>query len=601
MSGPAALLDFADSAAAAAEWALCAAAIAGRPSMRVMVRRNGRGVYPASTQRPLTATPPMPPAAVLLFDDHGHLGTLALDFDVSRGDRRCVERDAAEALQLLSEAGLMPWADAGPTGGRHVYARLPHPQPATTVARIAAALSARWDTLDVSPLLNPTGGCIRPAGAAHKAGGAQRLLSPREYVQRAVTSTPDPNTWQALWAITGAAKVSALPTTTDAPVTPEAAPGVTRRHLGEQWEAIARGGRHSYPSPSEARMAVIGGAVRAGWSLADLESAITGPWARGPLARHLHTKYGRDWRPRIAAEFTKARKNHLDRRLHRSVRIPDTRPASTRGGSPAVLLSTGNPHLDLRKFFSFTTDYARLHRFTPTQRSVLRAVIWAGLVQGRPVVNTGCRALAEQAGCHLDTVAATLHELAEHHLVQRIRRGHGPDADLWQINTALGAGHRPARGKVLGLHPVFRVIGGHRTAEVWHELQRHSAPLTADGIGTALGYDRQRVAEELRLLAGWGLAQGGAGGGWVLGTANIDALAAALGGDEQVRAQHERHVAQRAAWHRCLLTRGEHQPLTGQLDWDALLAVAAPPQDEWIREHTSGISPPQSSAAADAS
>ncbi|TXH56720.1 MAG: hypothetical protein E6Q93_14015 [Burkholderiaceae bacterium] len=559
-----------------------------------MVRRNGgRGVYPASTQRPLTGTPPAPPAAVLLFDDRSQLHTLALDFDVARGDRRVVERDTGEALQMLSEAGLLPWADAAPTGGRHVYARLPHPVPAVAVARLTAALAARWASLDVSPLLNTSGGCIRPPGAAHKTAGFQRLVSPLEYVRRATAHTPDPEAWDALWAVTGAAKVSALPAHFDAPITPDAAAGVARRALGAQWEAIAHGGKHSYPSDSEARMAVIGGCVRAGWSLADLEAAITGPWARGPLARHLHAKYRSNWRDRVGKEFTKARSNHLNSRVHRSVRNSDTRPGSTRGGSPTTLLSVENPHLALRKFCSFTTDYARQKRFTPVQRSVLRAVIWAGLVQGRLVVNAGCRALAEQAGCHLDTVAATLHEIAGHGLLQRIREGRGPAADLWQINAELGRDHRPVKGRVLGLHPVFRVLGGHRTAEVWHELQRSRAPLSADAIGTKLGYARQRIAEDLRLLAGWNLAQRAeTGGGWILGAADADQLAAALGGDEHRRAQHERHVAQRAAWHRCLLQRGEHTPLAGQLDWDVLLAVAAPGEHDWIREHASGVSPP---------
>ncbi len=567
--------------------------------MRLLVRRNGRGVYPASTQRPLTGTPPRPPAAVLLFDDRGQLHTLALDFDVARADRRGVERDAAEALQLLSEAGLLPWADVGPTGGRHVYARLPRPQPAHVVARLAAALSARWTALDVAPLLNPTGGCIRPPGAAHKTDGFQRLVSPLEYVQRAVTHRPHPAAWDAVWAVSGAAKVNPLPATTDAPVTPDAAPGVAKRPLGGQWQAIAHGGGHSYPSDSEARMAVIGGCVRAGWSLADVEAAISGPWSRGPLARHLRDKYPQGWRVRVAAEFTKARKNHLESRVHRSVRISDTRPGSTRGGShPTTLLSTSNPHLELRKFFSFTTAYVRDQRLTPTQRAVLRAVIWAGLVQGRLVVNTGCRALAEQAGCHLDTVAATLHELAAHGLVQRQREGRGPDADLWQINTGLGHDYRPTRGRILGLHPVFRVIGGHRTAEVWHELQRSRTPLTADGISTTLGYDRQRVTEELRLLAGWDLAQRAETGRWTLGDADADQLAATLGGDDHRQAQHEHHVAQRAAWHRCLLTRGEPTPIAGQLDWDALLAIAAPDEHEWIREHASGVSPPPADAAS---
>lgn len=590
MSSEAGLPNFEDSAAA--EWALCAPVIAARPAMRLMVRRNGRAVYPASTQRPLTDAPPSVPAAVMLFDAGGQLHTLALDFDVSRGTAELVDQDAAEALQLLSEAGLLPWADVGPSGGRHVYARLPGPRAAGDIACLAAALAAHWETLDISPLLNPTGGCIRPPGAAHKTEGRQQLTSPLDYVQRAITAIPAPEAWHALWSVTGAARVTPPPAHTEAPPTPDAAPGVSRRPLAAQWEAIAHGGKHPYPSDSEARMAVIGGCVRAGWSLAELEAAITGTWAKGPVARHLHAKYGNGWRQRVGAEFTKARKNHLEDRFHRSVRTSDTRPALTRGGSPTALVQVGNPHVELRKFFSFATDYARRIRLTPIQRSVLRSVIWAGLVQGRLVINAGCRALAEQAGCHTDTVAATLHELASHDLVHRVRKGTGPDADMWEVNVALGRDYRPAKGKILGLHRVFRALGNHRTAEVWHELQRSGSPQSAESLGTRLGYDRQRITEELRLLAGWDLARR-SGGGWVAGDADPDELSAALGGEQAWQDQHDRHVAQRAAWHRALLDRGEHVPLAGQLDWDALLAAASgPDEDDWIREHTSGISPP---------
>lgn len=346
-------------------------------------------------------------------------------------------------------------------------------------------------------------------------------------------------------------------------------------------------------------MAVIGGCVRAGWSLNDLEAAISGPWAQAPMARHLRAKYGASWPPRVAAEFDKARKNHLNARLHRSVRISDTRPGTTRGGSPTPLPGVGNPHVELRKFCSFTTDYARRNHLTPTQRSVLRAAIWVGLVQGRAVINAGCRAMAEQANCCADTVAVTLHTLAAHGLVERVREGRGVDADLWQLNTYLGRDHRPVKGKILGQHPVFRVIGGHRTGEVWQELHRSTSPVTADTLGTTLGYDRQRISEELRLLAGWGLAQR-ADNGWQLGDTDADQLADRIGGHEHQQAQHARHVAQRAAWHRALLHRGEHIPVAGQLSWEDLLAVAAPHPDTWIREFASGTPPPSTQRPAQA-
>ncbi len=98
--------NFHDPAAAEADWRLCAHVIAGHPAQRVMVRRNGRAAYPATSQRPLSATPPVAPAAVMLWNDQQQLPVLALDFDAKNGHGpRTAAADATTAAQLLTKAG----------------------------------------------------------------------------------------------------------------------------------------------------------------------------------------------------------------------------------------------------------------------------------------------------------------------------------------------------------------------------------------------------------------------------------------------------------------------------------------------------------------
>lgn len=580
--------------------------------MRLLVRRRGRPVYPASTQRPLSDNVPATPAAVMLFDAGGRLRCLALDLDAAKAGADQVASDAAEAVQLLTEAGLCPFIDVSPSGGRHVYAPLPHPAPAHEVAQVATALSKLLPSLDPSPLLNPGHGCLRPPGAAHKAGGHQRLLTPAKAVAAALSGPVARHGWVQLRRLLRADAITVNPPTPAVDAAPAA--GLPRRGITADIDDLAVTGRHptrSYASASEARMAVIGTAVRAGWGLADIEVAVTTRWRW--LHRRLVDKYGPRWRTRIAREFTKAKNSRAEQLCRRPVRDSDTSPRSTRGAAPhdtsALPLTgtTSDPWLMLRKFFTFTTDYARRRRFTPTQRSVIRAVIWVGQVRGSLVVNAGCRSIAEQAGCHHDTVAATLHELADHGLVTRIRHHHGVEADLWQLNVDVAEQARPVRGRITGLHPAFRVIGaddqagragGHDAAEVHDQLSRCPTPLTAAAIATTLGYARSRIHELLRLLAGWDLAQR-VGSGWIVGAADLDTLSRRLGGHDHWQAQHDRHVHHRARWRDALLAKGHLPPVTGQIAWDAEFAVVSTEQDAWVQEHVSGTAPPNGAAAVE--
>ena len=166
-------------------------------------------------------------------------------------------------------------------------------------------------------------------------------------------------------------------------------------------DALARTGTHparSFASPSEARFSVVCHAVNAGWGLADIEHAMRTDWT------WLKCSYGAKHHTALARDFTKAKKRRSKQRVHRPVRISDTSRHNSQRGDPTLLNGTtstwlcvgspptpGNTHAD--------SDYS------PTLRAVLNAVIWAGHVQGRLLINVGVRSLAEQAAVHFDTVA----------------------------------------------------------------------------------------------------------------------------------------------------------------------------------------------------
>lgn len=578
--------NFHDAIGAHADWQMCAHVIAGQPAQRVMVRRDGRGTYPATAQRPLSASPPSAPAAVMLWDHAERLHTLALDFDAKNGNGpRTAAKDAHAALTLLSTAGLHPFADRGPTGGWHVYAPLPEPRTGPEVLILASALARRFPSLDVGPLANSVHGCIRPPGAAHKSGGYQRLVSDPQEVALALTTPPN----QAAWARLSRAlstEIAALRAPDEPKPQVPAAAGVRRRALANDAETLAATGHHphrTFPSPSEARYSVICHAINAGWSLADVYLAIRDrwPWLRDSYATKHHSALARD--------FTKAKEQRARALSSRHVRPSDTSHQHTQRGVPPAL----DVHLALRRFRTFTTEHGRIANYSPTLRAVLAAVLWAGHVQGRTLINTGVRSLAEQSDVHFDTAAAHLHQLADDGLLTRISRGRGLDPDVWRINVELAATYRPAPGRAHGIRPVFRVLGGHMVAEVYENLPptKSDHRISAADLAQRLGYDRRRVHEALRLLQGYQLAAND-DGAWEQGSADPDALGRRLGGHEDWQRQHHEHLRHRAAWRERLNNLHKSAPplLRGQLAWEAEFALVDE-QDHWI-EDLAGGSPP---------
>ena len=584
--------DFYDSAVAAAEWNSCAPLIAAITSMRVMVTRNGRGAYPATAQRPLAEHHPSGPAAVMLWDHTRRLPVLALDFDAKHGHGpRSAQRDALDALDLLTDVGLHPIADRGPTGGWHVYARLPQPAAAWDVRQVAAALARRWATLDPSPLLNIEHGCIRPPGSPHRSGGYQRLTTPLHTARHALTSRPPSHAWTHLRDRIGAAQA-----TTPAPTPSElgvAVVGITRRRISAAADQLARTGTHpqrEFDSPSEARYSVICSAVAAGWSHADVEASLQGPWSwlRDSYGTKHHSALLRDWR--------KARNQRTKNVRGRTVRIPYTSQQIHRGGTPhPPLPDLDDVHLALRRFTTHTRDLARARSHSPTLRAITAAVIWAGHVQGRVLVNIGVRALAEQAAVSHVTAAGALHTLAEEGLIQRLSTGRGRDADVWRLNVELAHHAKPARGRRVGLRPVFRALGRHLAGEVYETLREATGPLTAREIALQLGYARQRVFEALQLLAGWHLAAVTPHTGWTAGSADPTDLARRLGGWADWHHQHTRHTHQRAAWRAWLERRRSPTITPGQLILDEITTALHADENAWIAEYANGTSPPTAS------
>lgn len=588
-----------DRDAADTAWRSFAAAVAGRPLMRRarVDRATGRADYDRPAVALTAGVPAGPsPAAVLIYDspDRSAAATrcLVLDLDAKTASPEQVAADTVALLDLFDRIGARAVVDAAVTGGRHVYLPLATRLTLAGAVRLATALRALAPSIDTAPLTNAATGCIRPPGSPHAAYGTfQLLLTPPADVDAAVA---DPAGIAVLGRLEAeiAAHLPPDPATRPQPllVTGPDKPRPLIRALPAFAARLARhgpGGGDTYPSPSEARWAVVCAAVRAGLARDDWLALASDPdtWLADNYQARARGLADREWKKACALDGTE-----------NTARICDTSPGSTRGGSPG---SHGPSHSDLalRRMRTWVLTRAAADRWPVRNRLVALALIVFGHLldtsdlEGRPVVDAGVRSLAVAAGVSRDSVARALKDLAAAGMVEKIQSARGLRADAWAIRVELAVAHVPAHGTAHGMRAVFRVCGGPTAAAVMEYLEsrrprrgqdsQRGVPVSGRRLAAALGLAPTGVADALAGLVHHGLATRTPAGYTVADNAfqRAEELARQLGAHDLVSAQIERHRRERAAWRARLARHAEPTP-----SWAGLAGADQASMDELIED-----------------
>ncbi|WP_346158209.1 hypothetical protein [Nonomuraea recticatena] len=568
------------------EWALCAPALGARG--RVRLSHDGGRNYPRHLERELTVRLPQSPAAVYVYDTNGHTHLLAADFDISRAVRRgaqdpyaAVAADAADFAALVHACGGSGFGDISPNGGRHGYVLWAAPLPYREMRQIALALARRYPTLDPQPMLGSTDGVIRPPGSWHRSRGHQKLTTPLVHVRQVLANPCGPDVWSALIDAL-MPELEAIEAEQETPASMAAAVwqmdeqhdlwlprvGGPLPRLSPRLEEIAASGkfdRRDYASPSEARQAVVAGAVACGWQLADVSARLAGGNWSGMASFYARYKDDRTRAERLRADWKSAIAWIAGRESGRDVH---TRGRTHSGGSKVELeglrltvqpaprsTDAGTERQQILRWNS-AMRAAERHRWVGpravTIRRVLRALLKAAQLRNCTVIAFGVRHLALLAGLDESTVAKTLKLLREERdpFINLIQVHHGERADTYRLIIPQGyaeaaAWRRWQPGKLGGIHPVFRILGG-TAALVWEQL--NSEPTRTTDLHTLVGISPTAVTTALTKLAEHGLAERRCGG-WVRGPADPLRVAKQLGVPELLVEIMARYRQQRAEWH----------------------------------------------------
>lgn len=511
-------------------WALLAPLIASTDQrVRLATRQRGRLEYGAATERDLTAEAPTRPAAVRLYNKHGQCSALALDFDAhDRTPEQCadVAHDVFQAEALLDQAGAAYITDRA-HGGAHVYVLLDQPLDFLAARELVEAMARRWDTLDPSPHQSIDSGCITAPGSPHRLGGRRELTTSPAVLAAIAAGFRTPaaalkrlRTWlcEEIAAVR-AHRAPASPPPADEPTVYEPSIG---RVMAASYQDLAQTGdytAHGYPSPSEARAAVLMSARAAGLTREDVAARMhDGRWP-GLWALHAHRPnpgrlFAQEW-ARIDAKVTASPVTSA-----KTAHTSDTSDNSHRGADPPGTIRT----------WRSTLHAVEAHEFPGapgwTRRLLLRAIAKQAHEVGSTLTATGIRGLALATGLSHETVATLLRELASapDPWIVRVARAQGRNAASYTLripdrHQTTAATTPWVRGKAHAIRPVFERLGA-PPALVYEAIEQLNNP-TADAIQSRTGLHRNTVREALACLAGWHLI-GRVGEAWTVTSTDAD-------------------------------------------------------------------------------
>lgn len=583
-------------------WSSLAPFLAGQP--RVRLSRDAGKTYPQKHERDLTEALPTLPAAVRIFGKDGTCAAIFLDFDSTVAGVDWVEADVLALQKWLHSCGARWIEDYSPSGGRHVYVPLEQRVTFSEARDLVEALGNRHRTLDKTPHQNVLHGCMRTPGSPHKRGGHQQLAMSLSMAYDVVRRPNRPSVWKAMTANLSVeiAAVRALrleqdfpPTTSDAPKLPQLTGRMSR--VMQRMALTGLYDANRYGTDSDARQAIIAGAVAAGMELTDVERRmLQGVW---PGLASFYARYSaRNRMPALKRDWAKAvaylRKNSELGTKKNNVRNSPTSQPNTQAGRVQGRSATFDPAAEHRYIRTWRNALKlrepgyKESRSGLARRMLLRALGEAAHMTASRFVEFGDRSLAVATGLDHTTVGMHLRALRaeKEPLVTLLEQGRGTKGDLYMLTVpedirSAAEDLSWSKGKIHALRPVFRELGL-PAAFVYEAIEHSSTPLSTMDIVRVTKISRTAVSEALEALAAWKMAIRNSARNWVVvASTSLKELAEYFGVIDDVAAQLHRYRIDRILWKEWLsnnvnratelLSPGEDYP------WDQFEG----PPEEW--------------------
>ncbi|MEB3023432.1 MULTISPECIES: hypothetical protein [Mycolicibacter] len=589
-------------------WAALAPQIAARPTMRLWSAQRRFGQV-----RRLTAKLPSEPAAVPIYV-RGRTRILVFDLDAKRASAAQVAVDQHRILNWLNACGARAVIDRSTSGGSHILVPLAGWTRLDGLRPLLAGAARRCPTLDISPMLNPSWGCITVPGSPCREGGHRQLVGQTLAEALAVfTDCPNPaDLVEQLMVRLDCPPEGQVPPAAPVPEAPSVffAGAGAGAVLQERYRRrtpmpaavlkfaetgrLAPAGR--WASRSEARMSVL---VHALWRGASLDEVLARaqpgqPWHRGFSAAY--DRYGHHADAALAKDWAAAR-----------AWIESILPTVQQGTHKNQELTggRGTPHARAvhRTWLAHATRWCDVTLRSSPRRWVIAAVLQglavsaarAGeVINGVPVVGVGGRSLS--LACAMISESAVWSALrllrdTPGSPVLLVAQGAGLAADRYALVTPDvrdNCPRGPGRPPVADVHPAWSVLGL-QYRRLYEVLQCGAAGVVE--IATAAAVSRSSAYDGIAELCRVGLACK-RGKQIALAQTSLDDLAKQWGIAEQRTERIAAHQQARLLWRQWLQTR-EHPviepPNQGQLAGPATVWLAAVDDEQDRQDYLASV------------
>lgn len=572
---------------AAEEWKALARHLSapGRTQMRIW--NSGTGKFSGTAK--LTGILPTTPAAPYIYTN-GRTTVIPLDFDSKLASAEQVDADAALARTWIEQCGGAVVGDHNPTnGGRHLWALLAHGTTASfeEVNHLVRLLGARLRTLDITPVTNPSQGCLTVPGSPCKDGGFRQLDGSIEDAIEVCATRSDPALLPRLYVLLGAIKPSPAQLAAAATLHVEGSAAdftigededltLTPQYLTYEpypaaVEAFALNGDfppdRPWASRSHARQAVITAAIWRGHSLATIATQMApgGPWHDGLGAAYRIDPNGRPRRYErlLARDFRRAldwlTATHLLGRRQRHKR------KNTQGGQTGFLGPQQHRAWLANAIAWADQEYAgKRHRHTlhaVFQSLAAHAVLDGEIINGTPVVGVGGRHLSLGTGLLSDdAVWKALAEVREMDgsPIMLTRQYQQKEADYYALtmqNIVAADPIHAERVRVEPVHTAWLAVGHHRRRI--YELVAYFGLCAVEDVFAAAKVSASTGKAVLADLIELDLLKRAGEGVLERGSRTLDDIAAEQDTDDELTARVAIYRAERQVWHAWLEHRQE--------------------------------------------
>lgn len=550
-------------------------AISPRSTVRVATvdATTGAPLNSYTDSHPITGdTPPETPWAIHLTDTDHRYRLLAFDLDAKTPEQAArAHREALDVADMLTTAGLQPLICAsGPTGGRHVWAALGESIDAATIHLLAEHAKHLYTSLDLSSLLNPATGCLRPPGAPHRSGSHSTILHGN------LDSLLHPTGTAAhIQALTDAIIEHVGPIEPALALTPHKPlplddtghphlPG-PRRRLPTKAAAALKQQVTPNTDASAVLWRILIGAAAARWRFQDVaDLARTAPGMEHARSQRVSPTRRT---PRAPAATIHILTRQWAKAVAHVVATPRQHGDDPTFDARAATIAAAAQHLQTRANASVGRWATR---GGPSDRRILDALTLLALTALKPAIEADTRRLALMTGISRETARVSLHRLAADGWITQTRAAEGPHAPHWHVlhtpndPNLSQADPRPPEGAGTRARELLLASLSARLADVCHDLFTHAhspgilagnlyahithTPRTAPDIAAATGTTPETITHKLHQLAQLGVIQGSHGRWKRTKTDRRDAAARKLGLTGRLAARQTRYARERVLW-----------------------------------------------------